>query len=199
MVRENMTERKSTVKGVWIDLETHQFNEYEIVTDYTRSVDKAVKLASEQINPDNLPNIVVTVKEIVNEKQARKYYDNAAMYAEARDMCYGQAEAEDTVKENEIVVKGTLYEFDTNLFVYNIKTKEHEARKFHWSCGSNVTARDARAMLAMRYEELNPDYKVIAMNVWNNPKGYTKHETPVWFVIDKQTLQEHCMKEAKED
>lgn len=198
MARTNNMERKSTIKGVWIDMQSQAFNEYEIETDYTRSLDKALKLAKEIINPDNNENIVVTVKEIVNEKAARRYYDNAAIYAEAREMCYGQAEAEDIAEEAETVVKGIVYEFDTNIFAYNTAAETYAAKAFHWSCGNNVTAKDARAMLAMRFEEINPDWRTIAMHVWGNTKGYVKRETQVWFVIDKQTLQDHCMKEDKE-
>ena len=197
MARTNNTERKSTVKGVWIDMQTQAFNEYEIETEYTRSLDKAVKLANAIINPGNNPMIVVTVKEIVNEKAARRYYDNALLYAEARDMCMGQTEAEASVQEGEIIVKGTLYNFETQVFAYNLATQSYITRPFHWSCGNNVTARDARAMLAMRYEEMNPDERVICVHDWSTTKGYSKAQDDVWFVIDKEKARE-CMKEANE-
>lgn len=198
MARTNNTaERKSTVKGIWANAETQEFNPFEIETDYTRSIEKAVKLANAIINPDNNPFIMVSVSEIVNEKAARKYYDNASMYLEALQMCLSKEDAENEVKEGEFIVKGTVYNFETQVFAYNLESNSYITRPFSWSCGNNVTARDARAMLAMRYEETHQNERVICVHDWSTSKGYSKAQDEVWFILNDEIAQ-RCIKEDDE-
>lgn len=193
------TERKSTVKGVWVNVETMERYEFTHEVEYVRTTNtaKALKLVSEIINPDNDPNIAITVQEIVNESATRKYYDNAAMYIEALQMCMSKEEAENELKEGEFIVKGTLYNFETQVFAYNLKTNEYVTKPFSWSCGNNVTARDARAMLMMRYEETHEGERVICIHDWSTSKGYSKAQDDVWFILNDETAQ-RCIKEDNE-
>ena len=199
MARKNTTERKSMVKGVWVNVETMERNEFSYEVEYVRTTNtaKALKLVSELINPDNDPNIAITVQEIVNESTTRKYYDNATMYVEALQMCMTREDAENELKEGEFIVKGTLYNFETQVFAYNLKANAYVTEPFSWSCGNNVTARDARAMLAMRYEEINPDERVICVHDWNTSKGYSKAQNDVWFILNDEIAQ-RCIKEDSE-
>lgn len=194
----NTTERKSTVKGIWANAKTQEFNQFEIVTDYTRSIDKAVKLASEIINPDNDPAIMISVSEIVNEKAQRKVYDNAAMYLEAEQMCIDEEEAKEQCKENETIVKGFFYSYNTHVFYFDMNENEYKVAPFSWDSGANITARDCRAMLAMRFEETNKGCKVVAMHEWSNNKGFTKAQDTVWYILTPEQL-ETCTKDANDE
>ena len=199
MARKNNTaERKSTVKGIWANATTQEFNQFEIETEYTRSIEKAVKLASAIINPDNRPEIMVSVSEIVNEKAQRKVWNNTALYLEAREMCMTEAEALEMNDANELVIKGCLYNFETQIWAYNPITEEYVTKPFSWTTGANVTAKDARAMLAMRFEEMHKGFKVLGLNHWTTSKGYTKAQDDVWFVINEIIARERCIKEASE-
>lgn len=198
MARTNNTERKSTVKGIWANAQTQEFHPFEIATDYTRSIEKAIKLVAASINPDNDPNIMISVTEIVNEKATRKVWNNAALYIEAREMCMTEAEALEINDANELVIKGHLYGFETQIWAYNPTTEEYITKPFSWTTGANVTAKDARAMLAMRFEETHEGYKVLGMNHWSTSKGYTKAQDDVWFVINEDVARERCVKEESE-
>lgn len=199
MARKNNTaERKSIVKGIWANAKTQEFNQFEIETDYTRSIDKAIKLVTESINPDNDPSIMISVTEIVNEKTQRKVWNNTALYIEAREMCMTETEANEIYEDGEIVVKGYLYGFETQIWAYNPTSEEYVTQPFSWTTGANVTAKDARAMLAMRFEEMHKGFKVLGINHWSTSKGYTKAQDNVWFVIDADIAYERCIKEASE-
>ena len=197
MARKNTKERKSIVKGIWANAQTQEFNQFEIETDYTRSIEKAVKLAKAIINPDNNPAIMVSVSDIVNEKASRKYYDNAAMYLEAAQMCIDEEEAKNECKENETIVKGFYYSYNTHVFYFDMNANEYKVAPFSWDSGANITARDCRAMLTMRFEETHNGCKVITMHEWGNSKGYTKSQDTVWYILTPEQL-ERCMKEESE-
>lgn len=196
----NMSEeRKTLVKGMVADAQLKTFEAFEVETAYTRSLEKAVKFASAILNPDNEPHIMVSVSEIVNEKAQRKVWNNAALYLESREMCMTEEEANELREDGEIVVKGFLYSFNTNIWAYNTVTQEYVTEFYSWSGGNNSTAKDARAMLAMRYEEMHPNTRVIGMHMFETSKGYTKAQDDVWYVINKEYAYEHCMKQENED
>lgn len=191
-------ERKTTINGIWANAKTQEFNQFSVVTEYTRSTEKAVKLASAIINPDNDPAIMVSVSELVQEKKASKYFDNSALYLESDLMAFDENEARENCKDGQTVVKGTVYSYHTNVFYYDIKTGKYNAEPFYWSYGANVTAKDCRAMLAIRFEEMNENCKVIALDEWGTTKGYEKYQSTVWYVIDDEKL-ERCIKEENDE
>lgn len=201
MARTNKTneERKTLVKGMVADAQLKTFEAFEVETAYTRSIEKAVKFASAILNPDNEPHIMVSVSEIVNEKAQRKVWNNSALYLESREMCMSEDEANELREDDEIVVKGFLYIFNTNIWAYNIVTQEYVTEFYSWSSGNNSTAKDARALLAMRYEEMHPNTRVIGMHMFETPKGYTKAQYDVWFVINKEYAYEQCMKQEENE
>lgn len=192
-------ERKTLVKGMIADAQLKTFEAFEVETAYTRSLEKAVKFASAILNPDNEPHIMVSVSEIVNEKAQRKLWNNTALYLEARKMCMSEEEANDIREDDEIVVKGFLYTFYTNVWAYNIDTHEYITEFYSWSSGYNSTAKDARAVLAMRYEKMHPNTRVIGMHTFETSKGYTKAQDNVWYVINKEFAYEHCMKQEENE
>lgn len=199
MARTNKAERKTTVKGIWANANTQEFNQFEVVTEYTRSTEKAVKLASEILNPDNDPAIMVSVSELIQEKAARKYYDNAAMYLTARQTCMTEEEAKEQCNEDETIVKGFFYTYHTCVFYFNTIENEYAVTPFTWTSGANSTARDCRAMLAMRFEEIYGGCKVIDMHEWGTSKGYTKTQDTAWFILTPEQLERCLKKETKDE
>ena len=200
MARTNNSnnERKTTVKGIWANAKTQEFNQFSVVTEYTRSTEKAVKLARAIINPDNDSAIMVSVSELIQEKPSRLYYDNAAMYLEAEQMYMTEEEAKEQCKDGETIVKGQLYSYSTNIFYFDMNVNEYKVATFSWNSGGNITAKDCRAMLAMRFEDMHIGCKVIAMHEWGNSKCYVKHQCSVWYVLTPEQLKS-CIKETGKD
>ncbi len=190
-------ERKSMVKGMIIDTVNQSFEQFEIETSYTRSIDKAVKFATAQLNADKKPEIVITVQEIVNEKTQRKAWNNAALYLESETMTFSEDEAKEQAKENQTIVKGKLYVYFTNVFYYDVDTSEYGVKQFSWSTGRLETAKDARAMICMRFEEIEKQ-KPIAIDVYENQRGYKRSEMDAFYIIDNDRI-ERCYKVANED
>ena len=186
--------RKTIVNGIWANAKTQEFNQFSVVTEYTRSTEKAVKLASAIINPDNDPAIMISVSELVQEKSARRYYDNAALYLEASQMCIDENEAKEQCKDGETIVKGLLYSYNTHVFYFDMDANEYKVTPFSWNSGANITAKDCREMLAMRFEETHKNCKVIAMHEWGNQRGYVKYQDTVWYILNAEQL-EHCIKD----
>ena len=173
--------RKSIVKGSFIDIDTQEFTPFEIETEYTRSIEKAVKLVKEMEGiTDN--NIVIAVSEIINEKPAAVKYNNGKVYELARATFPEKEEAEAEVAENETVIAIPWYEYEAQFWGYNSISNQYITDTVHDESPLSMTKTNMRQFLTNSAYNLCC-YEIIGIH--NAIKTETK-----WFcVIDNDELE----------
>lgn len=99
----------SIINGFIIDPIKQTFEPFEVETAYARSNNSAVARVRETLNLDD--SVLITIKEIKNEKAKPKNYDNAriierAVFVGSREEC-----AENLTRDNQEIVAVKLYTY----------------------------------------------------------------------------------------
>lgn len=193
---ESKTERMTKVAGAYVDMsgETLEKIEFEIEVPYARAEAKLIASVKKHFNLPATAGVAIT--NIEQPESTRKVYDMNLLYLSGAEMFHDESDAKERAKEiNGKCVAGVLYDYETQVFWYDVETEEYGTEKFYWTTGYNCTAQDARAMLRMRFEEMNGK-KPIELNAWGNQKGYKKHETPIYYVGSAELFAD-CEREVK--
>lgn len=178
--------RMTHVAGIIANMQEQTFTPFECDVPYARSNDKLAKSVREVMNLDDA--CMVSISEIQQTETERKFYSDSALY-----MC---ADAESFIDEDEAkayardnglkVVAGNIYNYATQVFAIDNRGDYH-TNHFDWTCGDNWTAIDARAALAMRYEEFTGQH-VIAIHSTESPRGFVKSQDVVYYAISAEDL-----------
>ena len=176
--------RKTLVKGTFIDMETQEFTPFEIETEYTRSIEKAVKMVEEISGIEN-HNPVVFVNELVNEKPAAIKYNNGKVYELARATYTEEEYANNEVSENETVVAIPWYEYEAQFWGYNSISDQYITDIVHDNSPLSMTKANMRMFLANSAYELC-GYEILGIH--NAVKTETK-----WFCVIANYELEMCI------
>lgn len=172
--------RMTHVSGIIANMQEQTFTTFECDVPYARSNDKLAKSVREVMQLDDA--CMVSISEIVQTEKERKIYDTGLLYLSGAEMFLEEDEAKERAKEiHGKCVAGKLYEYRTHVFWFDIEENEYGVTDFDYQTGYNCTAQDARAMLYMRFEELY-ERKPIAMHVFENQRGFIKHEYTTYYV-----------------
>ena len=180
--------RTTHAVGVLVDMKEQKFTPFEVDIPYVRSIDKAAKSVAEIMQLDG--STVVSISELQQTETQRVVYDMNALYLSDAEQFADEETAKARAKEiGAKAITGTIYRYNTQVFFYDMESNEYATQPFEWVCGSNFTALDARAMLAMRFEEMHKDCRAVALHSWGNQKGYKKHEETVFYVASADLLK----------
>ena len=186
--------RTTHVIGVLVDLKNQNFQPFECDVPYVRSVEKAAKSVADVMQLTD--EIMVSISELQQTEIERKIYDNAKLYAADAEMFIEEEEAKAHAKEiGAKCVQGFIYNYQTNVW-YIDANGDYQTELFDYMCGGNFTAIDARSMLAMRFEEQHKGAKVLNIHHTESPRGFSKADDIVWYVINNEELAK-CEREIK--
>lgn len=165
MTRNNrFANRETVVKGFIINLEEQTQTPFEVKTQYTRSNDKAVAYAREALEIEDNTQIIVAVTEIENEAPKPVKYNEGKLYELAIAHVETEAEAEAIAEENNARIrKIEWYEIGGQVWYMN-ENNEYGTEYFVDNTPLNLTKCDARAFVALGFEMIRDDCKVIGVH-----------------------------------
>lgn len=193
---ESKNERMTKLQGVYVDMFSSELEkvEFEIEIPYARAEKKQIDAVKKHFGLSESAGVVIT--SVIQPETERKIYDTGLLYLSGAEMFQDEDEAKERAKEiHGKCVAGKLYEYETHVFWFDIEENEYGVTDFDYQTGYNCTAQDARAMLYMRFEEIYRR-KPIAMHVFENQRGFIKHEYTTYYVGSTELFAD-CERDVK--
>lgn len=185
--KSNMDARETILQGFYIDPMSEKLEkvDFEVTIPYARAPQKHIDAVKKHFNLD--ASAAVVIVNVEQPETERKFYSESALFMADAETFIDENEAKTYARENGLrVVAANIYGYETQVFAVDNKG-DYFTEKFTWVCGDNWTKRDARAALAMRYEETHA-CKVIALHSIESPQGFTKKQDSVWYAISADEL-----------
>lgn len=177
--------RETVVKGFIANVLTQEFKPFETKVSYVRSDAKAVRLVREQMNITE-PEILVCVREIINEAPKPVKYNNIKIYELAYDRFNDEETAKNAANKDDSEMRViTVYEISGQIWA--LSGNEYKTELYMDEAFVNLTKSNAREFLKMSYEKFIGN-KVLGIH------NCTKHEKQVYCVITRENLQK-CITE----
>ena len=173
--------RTTHVAGIIANMQEQTFTPFECDVPYARSNDKLAKSVRKVMQLDDACMVSISETE-------RKVYSDATLYmCPDAESFIEEEEAKAYARENGLrVVAGNIYNYATQVFSID-NNGDYHTEHFDWLCGDNWTAIDARAAIAMRYEELTGKH-VITIHNAESPRGFVKTQDIVYYGISAEDL-----------
>ena len=133
----------SVISGFIIDPEKQSFEPFEIETAYARSNNSAIARVREAMNLDD--NVLVTIKEIKNEKAKPKNYDNARIIERAAFVGSREECAENITRNGQEIVAVKLYTYRATILSRELEKPYGEREYFTTVCEYETATKATKA------------------------------------------------------